>query len=131
MTNFEILLKDYQAALARFEEIFKEKKNEIVRDSAIKRFEILFDLAWKVLKTYLEEFHSLYCASPQNCLREAFRVGILEYDDYWLEIAKTRNRTVHTYSEEMAEEIFKELPKTLSYFQKLVEKLEKPKISKI
>lgn len=47
MTKFESIRQDFQKALLRFEEILKEKRIDIVRDSSIKRFEIPFDLAWK------------------------------------------------------------------------------------
>ena len=39
MTKLEALKKQYKKALLRFEEILAEEKNDIVRDSAIKRFE--------------------------------------------------------------------------------------------
>lgn len=43
MTKFKSLLEDFKNALSRFEEVLKLEKNEIVRDSAIQRFEIVFD----------------------------------------------------------------------------------------
>lgn len=45
MTKFESLIEDFGNALKRFEEILREEKTDIVRDSAIKRFEIVFDLS--------------------------------------------------------------------------------------
>ena len=54
MTKLEALRRQYQKAVTRFDEILKKKKSKIIRDSAIKRFEFTFDLAWKVTKAYLE-----------------------------------------------------------------------------
>lgn len=119
MTKFESTYQDFKKALSRFEKILKERKSDIVRDSAIKRFELVFDLCWKLVKAYLEEYHNTTCVSPQSCFREAFAKGLFDYDEYWLEIAKLRNRTVHTYSEPLADEIYSQLPKVLSYFQKI------------
>lgn len=96
-------------------------KNEFIRDSAIKRFEMAFDLSWKFLKTRLEEEKGITCASPKGCFREAYTHGLLEYDEFWLDLTDLRNRAVHVYSEEMAEEIFLLLPKALNYFQKLLQ----------
>lgn len=127
MTKFESVWEDFQKALSRFEVILKENKTEIVCDSAIKRFELIFDLAWKAVKAFLEEYHNTTCVSPQTCFREAFSKGLIDYDDYWIEIAKLRNRTVHTYSEPLADEIYSTLPKVLTYFQKLAAALEKSK----
>ncbi len=52
-----------------------------VRDSAIQRFEFCVDLSWKTLKSILKENHGIECASPKECLRQAFAVGIFVEDD--------------------------------------------------
>jgi hypothetical protein len=51
MTKLDALKNQYQKAVKRLDEILKEEKSDIVRDSAIKRFEFTFDLSWKLLKT--------------------------------------------------------------------------------
>ena len=130
MNKFESSVADFQKAVERLTEILREEKTDIVRDSAIKRFELAFDLAWKTVKAFLEDNHSIFCASPQNCFREAFRMGIIDYDDFWLEIAKLRNRTVHAYDEVMADEIYEALPKVLTFFQKLILSINKQPDSK-
>jgi nucleotidyltransferase substrate binding protein (TIGR01987 family) len=119
MTKFESLHEDFQNALARFAEVLREKKTDIVRDSAIQRFEIVFELAWKITKAFLEERHNITCVSPRNCFREAFRVGLIEYDAYFIEMTKIRNYTAHTYHEAFAEKIYQGLPRALEEFQKL------------
>lgn len=124
MNKLKSLQEDFEKALTRLEEVLKEKKSEIVRDSAIKRFELAFDLAWKTLKAFLEEQHNASCASPRNCFREAFRIGIIEYDDFWIELTSMRNYTVHAYSEALAEKIYVGLPRALEAFQKLNDALK-------
>ena len=127
MTKFESLVEDFHRALTRFEKILQEEKTDIVRDSAIKRFEIVFDLAWKTLKAFLEEEHNIACVSPRACFREAFRAGLLEYDKYWIDMTSARNYTAHTYKEALAEKIYAQLPQTLAAFKTLAEALEKTK----
>jgi len=124
MTKFESLQEDFEKALTRLGEVLKEEKNEIVRDSAIKRFELAFDLAWKTTKAFLEEQHNISCVSPRNCFREAFRIGVIEYDDFWIELTSMRNYTVHAYSEVLAEKIYAGLPHSLEAFQKLNDALK-------
>lgn len=119
MSKFESLFEDFENALNRLEEILRVEKNDIVRDSAIKRFEMAFDLSWKTVKAFLEEYHNVACASPRNCFREAFRLGLIEYDDYWLVLVGDRNYTIHAYSEVLAEKIYNDLPKALEFFRKL------------
>lgn len=127
MTKFESLQEDFNNALARFEEILKEKKTDIVRDSAIKRFELVFDLGWKVIKAFLEKEHNTTCMSPRNCFREAFRIGMLDYDQFWIDVTDIRNYTAHTYKEVFAEKVYAELPISLAAFQKLAKAIEKDK----
>ncbi len=126
MTKLESLIEDYGSILKRFEEVLREEKTDIIRDSAIKRFEISFDLAWKTVKAYLEERHNVTCVSPKTCFREAFRVGLIDYDEVWTKLADDRNYTAHVYKEALAEKIYKELPEALTAFQKLLPALEKP-----
>lgn len=124
MTKLESLLEDLESALSRLEEVLAEEKNEIVRDSAIKRFEIAFDLLWKTLKAFLEEYYNAVCFSPRNCFKEAFRQKLIDYDEFWLRIAKTRNYAAHTYSEVLAEKIYPQLPEALIKFQNLLQKIK-------
>ena len=108
----------YGNAVKRFEEILQEPFSDIVRDSAIKRFELTFDLSWKAVKDYIE-LEGVPCSSPKSCFREAFRLGIITYDDFWLEIVDMRNEATHSYDESYADKIYKTLPKTLEYFSLL------------
>jgi hypothetical protein len=47
MSKFESLLEDFGKILTKLDEVLKLEKTEINRDSAIQRFEIAVDLAWK------------------------------------------------------------------------------------
>ena len=119
MTKFISLQEDFLHALDRFREILGEEKSIIVRDAAIKRFEMVFDVAWKTTKAFLEENHNIACASPRMCVREAFRVGLVPYDTEWLQLTAERNYTAHTYREALAEHIYTKLPKALEMFEAL------------
>ena len=124
MSKIQSLLIDFEKALSRLAEVLQQEKTDIVRDSAIKRFEIVFDLAWKTLKTFLEENHNVVCNSPRTCFKEAFHQGILDYSDFWLDVVSERNYTAHTYKEKLAEQIFNKLPISLKHFQELLRVLE-------
>ncbi|ACD67167.1 MAG TPA: nucleotidyltransferase [Sulfurihydrogenibium sp.] len=121
--KLEKLTIDLEKILLKLEEVLSLEKLEINRDSAIKRFEIAFDIAWKTLKTYLEEKYGIICKSPKGCIREAFTQGLIEYDDYWLKIVDLRNSTAYIYSEYMADEVYEELPKVLLYLKTLYNKM--------
>jgi nucleotidyltransferase substrate binding protein (TIGR01987 family) len=121
VTKREALTSQFSRAVDRLAAVMRLEKNEFVRDSAIKRFEMAFDLSWKVVKARLEEERGIVCSSPKRCFREAHAQGLLEYDEFWLELTDLRNRAVHVYSEEMAEAIFELLPKALKYFERLAQ----------
>ena len=127
MSKIESQLEDFQKASKRFSEVLQQKENEFIRDSAIQRFEFTFDIAWKALKTFLEEYYNASCASPRACFREAFHQGVIEYDERWIEMTNWRNTAVHTYKEKLAEELYKKLPIALKYFQILLKKLKEIK----
>lgn len=117
------LIIQFQNAVNRLDEILHVELNDIVRDSAIKRFELAFDLSWKAIKAYLED-EGISCYSPKNCFREAFRQGLLQYDDFWIHMVDMRNETTHTYDELIAEKIYEELSTSLKCFNILLEKLK-------
>lgn len=109
MTKFESLSEDLEKAIARLNEALDLPKDAIVRDSAIQRFEIAFELCWKMLKAFLEEKHNAVCTSPLSCFKAAFKQGIIDNDPFWIDLTKLRNYTVHTYNEELAEYVYARL----------------------
>ena len=65
-------------------------------------FEICFEQSWKMMKEILES-HSLYpdkIASPRTIIKLSYQYGLIDDEQTWLEIQKTRNILAHTYSEE-------------------------------
>lgn len=63
------------------------------------KFSITFDLAWKVMKDIIVQYHMLSdfpTGSPREVLRKAFEVGLIE-DDVWMEMLKVRNEISHDY----------------------------------
>lgn len=124
MTKFDALKNQFQAALERLEEILAEKKSAIVRDAALKRFEFTFDLAWKVMRAYLQEAKGVDCSSPKDCIRAAYRQGLIEYDELWIKMTDWRNEIVHTYGEDYADKLYEKLPEVLSALRKFFSFLE-------
>ncbi len=124
MTKQEAQLAQFKKALARLNEALAAPKSDIVRDSAIQRFEFTIDMAWKLVKTCLEEKYGIVCQAPKECFREAYKQKLLAYDEFWLELIDMRNQTSHTYKEEVAQSVFERLPKTAEYMTALVKIIE-------
>ncbi|WP_390890359.1 nucleotidyltransferase substrate binding protein [Geoalkalibacter halelectricus] len=65
---------NYEKAYLRLEEaINQENLNELERNGLIQRFEFTLDLAWKVLKDFLQEKGFVFKPSPKDTLRMAAR----------------------------------------------------------
>lgn len=74
------------------------------------------------MKLYLAE-QGVETSFPKETIREAFARGLLENDPLWLRTIELRYLSSHTYNESLAEDIYRELDKTLKLFQKLVNRL--------
>ncbi|WMW21635.1 HI0074 family nucleotidyltransferase substrate-binding subunit [Methanolobus mangrovi] len=98
-------------ALGTLKEIMDEPYSVIIRDAAIQRFEYTFEAIWKLIKEYLIEREGIVCNSPKSCFREAFKMHLINEDESMQALYMTddRNMTTHTYHEDVAEEIYKEL----------------------
>lgn len=115
-------------AVSRFSEVLEMEQDEkgVIRDSAIQRFEFCFDLSWKTIKTYLQTYHGISCASPKGCIREAGGIELIkETETFWLTMSDLRNLTSHIYSEKVADEMYQQLPKAHRHFLALLERLDK------
>lgn len=102
---------------------------EFFRDSAIQRFEFTYELLWKCVKFYLYEVHGVVCNSPRMCLREYLGMSGEVFSEEegigLLRLVDLRNLTAHTYDEELAEEIFRELEVTYSLMERVLDCLKR------
>lgn len=120
------LLLNFSKTIALLTEVLEKPSADRTRDrdSAIKRFEMAFDLSWKVTQAYLKEQKGVICNSPKDCFRALYHNGSIDYDNYWLAMTDLRNETIHTYNEKLAEEIFQQLPQVVTRLKNLAEKLQ-------
>lgn len=123
MLNKHPVFKDFEKSIKRLDEVLKLKKTGIIRDSAIKRFELCFDLAWKSSKAYAKS-KGVECYSPKDCFKEAFQLKLIDYDEQWLDMLNDRNLTTHLYKEEQADKVYSKLANYLKMFKRLLSKLK-------
>ena len=109
-------------ALARLEEALAREQDDLSRDGCIQRFELTFDTAWKALQSRAR-IEGIDCASPRQCLRAAFCLGLIDADPRWMQMAEDRNRTSQTYDEGTAREVFSALPGYLEVLKPLLQSL--------
>ena len=69
----------------------------------IQAFEFTHELAWNTLKDFLEEQgvqKNMY--GSKDTTREAFKAGLIENGQVWMDMIQSRNLTSHTYDEAIA-----------------------------
>ncbi|MDT8990749.1 nucleotidyltransferase substrate binding protein [Curvibacter sp. APW13] len=79
--------------------------SQLEKEGAIQRFEFAFELAWKVLKDYLEaEGVQLESNTPRQVIKQAFAAGLLPDAQTWIDIMLLRNKLSHTYDQQVFEQ---------------------------
>jgi len=89
--------------LSRF--IEKAILNELEKQGLIQSFEYTYELAWNVLKDYFELQGETGLHGSRDVFRLAFRRGIIEDGETWMDMVKSRTLTTHTYNEDIANKI--------------------------
>jgi len=100
------LKKALDALKVMVEKPMQEDRSNV--DACIQRFEFSVELFWKYLKRLLED-KGLIVTYPKEILKEAFQGGLIEDESIWLQMLYDRNQTSHTYDEELADKIYKNI----------------------
>ncbi|MGC9101200.1 MAG: HI0074 family nucleotidyltransferase substrate-binding subunit [Caldisericum sp.] len=99
---------DFEKSFQNLKVAVENATDDLDIDGAIKRFELTYELSWKVIKLYLEDL-GIICKSPRECFKQAKVNGLIDNEELWMEMIETRNRLVHEYSAEFSREIFEEI----------------------
>lgn len=111
---------NYKKAFSLLEETMRiDSPSDAERAGLIQFFEMSFELAWKLLKDFLES-EGFVVKSPKDAIKQAFQSGIIVDGHTWMNALHDRNLTVHTYDENTAIEVVKQIRE--KYFP-LLEKL--------
>lgn len=102
---------------------------EAYRDSSIKRLEFSTDAFWKYLKAHILDIKDEYAdslLSPRATFRKAEQLKIVSQEEYSIvmNMYEDRNKTSHTYEEDIAEDIFTHIPLYLETMQKIINRLK-------
>jgi nucleotidyltransferase substrate binding protein (TIGR01987 family) len=85
--------------------------DEIIREGLIQRFEYTHELAWNVMKDYAVFQGNTSIGGSRDASREAFQLKIISNGQVWMDMIGSRNKTSHTYNEDVANEIFVKIMK--------------------
>ena len=102
-------LENYKRALGTLERgaalAAERELTELERQGLIQGFEFTHELAWNVLKDYLEFLGFADFHGSKDTVRLAFRENIIENGETWMAMIRSRNLSSHTYNIETAEEL--------------------------
>lgn len=120
--------QNFLKAFALLESAVAQRKakglSELEAQGLIQRFEFTHELAWNVLKDYLEYQGFTNITGSRDACREAFSIGLVQDGEGWMDMIKSRNLSTQTYDEATAQALVDMI--TMSYvdlFEALVEKM--------
>jgi len=104
---------NYRKALARLAKavaLTEERElSDLEQQGMIQAFEFTFDMAWKTMQDFItEKGYSGERNKPIRIFVEATTYGIIN-EKAWREMYKGRNKTSHTYDEEIAQDVFSDI----------------------
>ncbi len=95
-----------RAFLLLREALDEEELTQLEREGTIQRFEYTMELAWKVMKDYLEAQNVILPQiTPRAVIRAAFESQFITDGEAWMDALDDRNRMSHTYNFERFEEV--------------------------
>lgn len=107
--NFNRAFEIYKSAVEAF-----DKDVVLSHMALIQSFEVCFELAWKVLKDYLNQ-EGVDVLLPKQVIKEAFSFNVIENGQVWIDMLDTRNSTSHEYNMEKVSRYLQEISESFFY----------------
>ena len=99
----------YDKAFAQLKEAVElaqqRQLSKLEEQGLIQAFEFTHELAWNTLKDFLESRGVRGLYGSKDTTREAFKSGLIENGEVWMDMINSRNLTSHTYDEATAAKI--------------------------
>ena len=83
--------------------------SNLEKQGLIKAFEFTQELAWNLMKDYLEYQGFTGITGSRDSIREAFRAGLVKDGEAWMSTIKSRNLSSHTYNEKTADGLYRKI----------------------
>ena len=103
--RFNNYLKAFQTLVEAVELGQTRELTNLEQQGLIQSFEFTHELAWNVLKDYLEEKGILGLIGSKDATRAAFKNGLIEQGEDWMKMIEAHNRTSHAYDPHIAQEV--------------------------
>ncbi|NUQ37957.1 MAG: nucleotidyltransferase substrate binding protein [Caldilineales bacterium] len=83
----------------------KRPLSKLEQQGLIQAFEFTHELAWNTLKDFLENRGVQNLYGSRDTTRQAFKTGLIENGEGWMDMIASRNLSSHTYDETIAAKI--------------------------
>ena len=122
-------LDHYEKALAQLSEAVdiaqSRALSNLEKQGLIQAFEFTHELAWNLLKDYIEHTGGQKLIGSKDTSREAFQKNLIADGDTWMSMIASRNLSSHTYNIDTANSIEDKVIK--SYHQSFIDLQSKMK----
>lgn len=104
---------NYGRALAQLDRAVElagqRELTDLEKQGVIQGFEFVHELAWNLLKDYLE-YEGITClVGSRGTAREAFKRGLIADGDLWMDMIAKRNLSSHTYNANVAQDLVSQI----------------------
>jgi nucleotidyltransferase substrate binding protein (TIGR01987 family) len=103
--RFNNYLKAFQTLVEAVDLARARELSKLEQQGLIQSFEFTHELAWNVLKDYLEDKGIMGLIGSKDATRVAFKNGLIEQGEDWMKMIEARNKTSHTYDPNVAQEV--------------------------
>lgn len=100
---------NYKKALAQLKDAVELSQqralSQLEKQGVIQTFEFTHELAWNVLKDYLQDQGNQAIKGSKDATREAFKVELIADGEQWMAMIQSRNVSSHAYDEQTSEQL--------------------------
>ncbi len=103
--------ENFKKALLKLSDAIENEHQptDIVKEGIIQRFEFTHELAWKVMKDFLEYEGEQNITGSRSATRSFFNKNLIKNGQEWMNMIESRNKTIHTYQQEILNEEFNKI----------------------
>ncbi len=105
--------KNFTTAFAQLKEAIELLRQrpltQLEKQGVIQAFEFTYELAWNTLKDYLAWQGIEDIVGSRDTIREAFNKNLIADGDAWMVMLVDRNKTSHTYNQDIAQAILENI----------------------
>lgn len=106
--RFERYLMTFEQVSGNLARGVEQANADLGIDGAIRRFELCYELSWRLISAYLAEMGIVF-KNPYDCFKSAFANDLIGSENIWLAMIKDRCKVADLYTLFEARNIFQRI----------------------